>query len=234
MAHGADAVATGHHARNRCGSAAGPSCTGRGTRERPVLRPVYSRFQAARVDFIARRRDHQRRGPRPRAHAELPVAEKNESQDVCFAPGGDLAGVVEKTLGSAGNRPHPAHRREGPRNAPGHPPLHGGAAPRTQDTQMPIPSTSWPSTPPPGRSPSAPRSTPRASVCWWTNGAGIRRRGEALRSPRAGPLPARSRPGKASGGGGDNGDRMACRTAGGDARTGGRCLSGRNCCGGGG
>ena len=97
--HGADALATGHHARIERAGGRAALCRGRDSakdqsyvlflldedRRRSTLLPV-GELTKAEV--------------RRKAGAlGLAVAEKGESQDVCFAPEGRLPRVVEETLG---------------------------------------------------------------------------------------------------------------------------------------
>jgi tRNA-specific 2-thiouridylase len=99
---GCDAVATGHYAR-RDGEAllraADPA------KDQSYLLHGLRREQLARALFPVGHLDK----PAVRAHARrlgLPVADKPDSADICFVPGGDYRAVVRERLGGQG-RPGP-------------------------------------------------------------------------------------------------------------------------------
>ena len=87
---GADALATGHYIQRREGASRPRACARRRCRARPELFPV--RHHAARsssyLRFPARRHAEGARCARSRASLALPVAEKADSQDICFVPTG--------------------------------------------------------------------------------------------------------------------------------------------------
>lgn len=101
---GADALATGHYARREAG-ANGPELH----RARDLSRDQSYFLFATTPEQLAYLRFPLGRMTKAevRAHAArlaLPVAEKPDSQDICFVPDGDYAGVVEK-LRPAASRP---------------------------------------------------------------------------------------------------------------------------------
>ena len=64
----------------------------------------------------------------------LPVADKPDSQDICFVPNGSYAAVIEKLRPGRGRaRRDRASRRPGARPARGRDPLHRRPAPRPRD-----------------------------------------------------------------------------------------------------
>ena len=128
---GADAVATGHYARVERDPLTGRYLLKRGVD--PAKDQSYFLFsltqeQLARAVFPV--------GDRPKEavreyarRRKLPVADKPDSQEICFIPDNDYAAFVTKHVPDAARGgPHP--RRAGPRRRRpcGHPPLHGRAA----------------------------------------------------------------------------------------------------------
>jgi tRNA-specific 2-thiouridylase len=99
---GADALATGHYARRMMGEA-GPELH---RASDPTRDQSYFLFgtTAEQLDFLRFPLGHLPKSE-TRALAErfdLPVAEKPDSQDICFVPDGDYAGVVRKLRPEAG------------------------------------------------------------------------------------------------------------------------------------
>ena len=89
-------IATGHYARVVDGE------LHRGTRSRegPVVLPLGHRPRGAVADAAARRIADQGRDARRRASLGLEVvAEKTESQDICFVPDGDHTKIIRSRLG---------------------------------------------------------------------------------------------------------------------------------------
>jgi tRNA-specific 2-thiouridylase len=99
---GADALATGHYVRRVMGEA-GPELH---RASDPTRDQSYFLFgtTAEQLDFLRFPLGHLSKSE-TRALAErfdLPVAEKPDSQDICFVPDGDYAGVVRKLRPEAG------------------------------------------------------------------------------------------------------------------------------------
>jgi len=102
MAHGADAVATGHHARIEREGGRAELRRGR-DKAKDQSYVLFTLGPEQRLSTLLPVGELIKEQVRDRARAaSLPVAEKKESQDVCFAPGGDLARVVEESLGVQG------------------------------------------------------------------------------------------------------------------------------------
>ena len=151
---------------------------------------------AAGADAVPARRAHQGRGARDRARRlGLPVAEKPESQEICFVPDGDYAGFVERPHGRRASRPgRSSTRRARARAARRRASLHRRPAPRPRHRRRrralghphrrrrPAPCTSDRKT----RSPAAGSSPSRCA------GRPARRRTTTPRSSRPHPPPARA------------------------------------------
>ena len=141
---GADAVATGHYARvERDANGRAAAAARRRRRQGPVVLPLLADPGAARRRGLPGRRSAEGRGPRDtRGGAGLPVADKPDSQEICFIPDNDYRSFVTRSV--------PDAAREGafvdesgrvlgtPRR---HSPLHGrpaqGARPRRRATGTP-------------------------------------------------------------------------------------------------
>ena len=103
---GADVLATGHYVASR-GAAGRPprSCTAPREPARPELFPVRHHAGAARLPALSARRPGQGRDPaRSRARFGLAVADKPDSQDICFVPTGRYADVIERLTPGARRR----------------------------------------------------------------------------------------------------------------------------------
>ncbi len=94
----ADCMATGHYVRRCAGAGRGRSCTGRpirrGTRAISCSRP-----RRAQLDYLRFPLGGLASKAETRALAArygLAVAEKPDSQDICFVPNGSYAAVIEK------------------------------------------------------------------------------------------------------------------------------------------
>ena len=99
----ADCMATGHYIRRTMG-AAGPELH---TAADPVRDQSYFLFSTTRaqLDYLRFPLGHLRDKAATRALAArygLPVADKPDSQDICFVPDGDYAAVIEKQRPGAG------------------------------------------------------------------------------------------------------------------------------------
>ena len=95
---GAELVATGHYARIVQRRTARWRAAARARRRQgPVVLPLQPDAGGARAHALPARRPHQaRRCGRSPATLGLPVAEKPESQEICFVPDRDYAGFVER------------------------------------------------------------------------------------------------------------------------------------------
>ena len=93
----ADTLATGHYIELRAGPG-GPRAVPRARcRPRPELLPVRHHPRAARLADVSAGRLSQGRGARAGAAASaLPVADKSDSQDICFVPQGRYTSVIER------------------------------------------------------------------------------------------------------------------------------------------
>jgi tRNA-specific 2-thiouridylase len=95
---GCDAVATGHYARAEAGALRRAADAGK---DQSYLLHGLSPAQLARARFPLGAMSK----PEVRAHARrlaLPVADKPDSADICFVPGGDYRAVVDSQLGGRG------------------------------------------------------------------------------------------------------------------------------------
>ena len=93
---GADALATGHYVRRVAERRAHRAASRGGWPARPELFPVRDHAGAARVPALSARRLDKAETRRLAARFALPVADKPDSQDICFVPNGSYARVVEK------------------------------------------------------------------------------------------------------------------------------------------
>ena len=127
---GADALATGHYARRVAGSRRARAAPGCRSRPRPELFPLRHHAGAARFPALSAGRLRAR--PRPAHLARrfaLPVAEKPDSQDICFVPQGDYAAHRREAAARRG-RAGRDRRRGGARAGTPcrHHPFHGRPA----------------------------------------------------------------------------------------------------------
>ena len=99
---GAEALATGHYVRRIAGRT-GPNCTAPSTRPRPELFPLRhdTAPSSSSCAFRWAAWPRTRSGPLAREFG-LPVAEKPDSQDICFVPHGSYADLVERLRPEAG------------------------------------------------------------------------------------------------------------------------------------
>ena len=138
-------------------------------RARPELLSVRHHARAARLAALSPRRLSPRpRCARWRASFALPVADKSDSQDICFVPQGRYTSVIERLKPGAaesGDIVHVDGRRARP--ARRHHQLHDRPAPRSRRRRAPRRSTSSASMPPPGRS-------------WWDRATACMRTGSPL------------------------------------------------------
>ena len=110
---GADAVATGHYARVERDAATGRWLLKRGAD--PAKDQSYFLFSLTQEQLararVSGRRLPEGRGARVRAAPGLPVADKPDSQEICFVPDDDYAAFV--TQARAGRRARRRDRRRG-------------------------------------------------------------------------------------------------------------------------
>ena len=94
---GADALATGHYIERREGASGPELARARRSRARPELFPVRHHARAAQLPALsARRRCARPRCAHSRTSFDLPVADKSDSQDICFVPTGRYTSVIER------------------------------------------------------------------------------------------------------------------------------------------
>ena len=94
---GADVLATGHYIQRREGAARSRAGARRRCRPRPELFPVRHHARAAELAVVpARRHAEGARCARSPREFALPVADKADSQDICFVPTGRYTGVIER------------------------------------------------------------------------------------------------------------------------------------------
>ena len=130
---GAERIATGHYARIRYDEATGryQIAEGRRFQQGPDLLPFRPDAGATGADAVpARRVDQGARCARWRASSGLPVAEKDDSQEICFVPNGDYAAFIDAYLREQGvsaqrdarrdRRPRRPGARRARRRAPFH------------------------------------------------------------------------------------------------------------------
>jgi tRNA-specific 2-thiouridylase len=92
---GADCLATGHYVRRVLGRGAGTAPRDRSC-ARPELFPVRHHHRPARLSALPARRVEKTEVRALAAELGLGVAGKPDSQDICFVPDGDYAGLVSK------------------------------------------------------------------------------------------------------------------------------------------
>ena len=132
----ADCMATGHYVRRVDGAARAGAAPGGRPGARPELFPLLhhaassSATCASRSGGLASKAETRALA----ARYGLPVAEKPDSQDICFVPNGSYAAVIEKLRpGRGGAGRDRASRRAGARAARGGDPLHRRPAARARD-----------------------------------------------------------------------------------------------------
>ena len=128
------ALATGHYVASRALAGRRPRRCYRAARSgpRPELLPLRHHGRAARLPALPPGRAAEGRDPaRSRASSASSVAEKPDSQDICFVPQGRYADVIARLRpGRGAARRDRRPRRPRARAARGHRPLHGRPAPR--------------------------------------------------------------------------------------------------------
>ena len=136
---GATHIATGHYARVGFDEPPRPLAAPprRGPGQGPDLLPVRPHPGTTGAHALPRWAAYTKVEVRELARSlGLPVAEKDDSQEICFVPNGDYAAFLAAYLKDRGEpapgraRRHRRHRRAHAGRAPGRPPLHRGPAPR--------------------------------------------------------------------------------------------------------
>jgi tRNA-specific 2-thiouridylase len=116
----ADCMATGHYIQRKVG-AHGPSCTAAADAARDQSYFLFSTTQE-QLDFLRFPLGHLVSKAETRALAAkygLSVADKPDSQDICFVPNGDYAAVIEKLRPGAADPGEIVHGRQRPRRHTG-------------------------------------------------------------------------------------------------------------------
>ena len=100
---GADLLATGHYVVSRDDGRGGRALVPRRRpRSRPELFPVRHHARAARAPAVSRWAACPRRGcANSRASSAWPIAEKADSQDICFVPSGHYTDMIERLMPGA-------------------------------------------------------------------------------------------------------------------------------------
>ena len=95
---GAQALATGHYVvvASLCADGSRALHLRRGCRSRPELFPVCDHARAARLRALSARRHDQARGARAGAPLRPQVADKHDSQDICFVPTGRYTDMISR------------------------------------------------------------------------------------------------------------------------------------------
>ena len=147
----------------------GRSCTAPPTRPRPELFPVLDHAGAARLPALPARRAASKAETRAlAARYGLPVADKPDSQDICFVPNGSYAAVIEKLRPGRGRaRRHRRPRRPRARAPRRRHPLHRRPAARARHRRRRAALRRAPRRRPPGGSSSARARRSRGARCRW-------------------------------------------------------------------
>ena len=116
---GAELIATGHYARLRAGRRRRPAPVPRPrSGQGPVLRALGHRPRAAAAAAVSRGRAPESGNPADCGRIGPRVAEKPDSQEICFVPDQDHARFIRQHRGAGGHRGRDRHhRRRGGRPA---------------------------------------------------------------------------------------------------------------------
>ena len=132
---GADCLATGHYVRRVVSATAASSCTRAPTRAATRAISSTGRRATSSISCASRSATCPRaRCGGSRRRRGSTVADKPDSQDICFVPDGDYAGLVKKlAAGDRGARRDRRPRRPGARAASRRGPFHHRPAARDRD-----------------------------------------------------------------------------------------------------